>query len=381
MSDVDVVDIGNYPDFEAQIGYSGSQILDALRVRDSLAVPAGNVAAGEFLARTWYKIWAVIDNAADTYQVYIQGGNYTNQTQAADASTTNTTFTFRNSAGGPEANDLIRFFVKAGDADHPGPGLLDDIYLAPGKVLTDPSGAASTPPTNAALRIVEIKANSTTGNITLTWEGDGPQFQVEKAAGITNTFQSLGAVQSARVYTDTNALKTAAQSFYRIRQISTNTPGLACITTPAINVWTNTPFANQTGTFTATFDATPSLDAPFDCVMALSSGPKTAFGDFACLVRFNTDGIIDARNGGAYAPVPGVIPYSAGVKYSFRLVVNIPAATYSIYVTPAGGVEQTVGTDFAFRPTAGTVTNLNNFGAIVDITAGSTTVCNFKVAP
>jgi hypothetical protein len=96
--------------------------------------------------------------------------------------------------------------------------------------------------------------------------------------------------------------------------------------------------------------------------MALSSGPKTAFGDFACLVRFPETGKIDARDGGGYAAAND-IPYSAGVKYSFRLVVNIPASTYSAYVTPAGGIEQTVGTDFAFRPTAGVVTNLNNWGA------------------
>jgi hypothetical protein len=71
------------------------------------------------------------------------------------------------------------------------------------------------------------------------------------------------------------------------------------------------------------------------------------------------------------------------VKYSFRLVVNVPARTYSIYVTPAGGVEQTVGVDFAFRPTAGAVTNLNNWGAIVDSAdaPGTNTVCNFKVVP
>src|SRR5439155_26124330 len=80
-----------------------------------------------------------------------------------------------------------------------------------------------------------------------------------------------------------------------------------CVTTPAPGTWVNTPFANQTGTFTATFNATPSV-AAIDSVMALSSGPKTAYPDFACLVRFNPDGTIDARNGGAYAPVPGVIP-------------------------------------------------------------------------
>src|SRR5439155_12582448 len=117
---------------------------------------------------------------------------------------------------------------------------------------------------------------------------------------------------------------------------------------------------------------------PLDCIMTLSSGPKTAFPNFACLVRFNNVGTIDARNGANYEPVGG-IAYSANVKYSFRLVVNVPARTYSIYVTPAGGAEQTVGTDFAFRPTAGAVTNLNNWGAIVNETSGTNTVCDCKV--
>ena len=113
--------------------------------------------------------------------------------------------------------------------------------------------------------------------------------------------------------------------------------------------------------------------------MALSSGPKTAFGDFACLVRFNTTGKIDARNGAIY-DFANDISYSANVKYSFRLVVNVPALTYSIYVTPAGQAEQTVGTDFAFRPTAGAA-NLDNWGVVVAGPAGSTTVCSFKVVP
>jgi len=221
-----------------------------------------------------------------------------------------------------------------------------------------------------------------TGDIALRWAGGaGPQFQVQKAASVTGPFEPVSLPQTQRAYTDRGALTNSAQTFYRVQQGSGGFPSPRCITTPGINSWVNIPFTNQTGIFTATFDATPSLDAPFDCVMALSSGPKTAFGDFACLVRFNTDGLIDARNGGGYAPMPGVIPYSAGVKYTFRLVVNVPALTYSIYVTPAGAAELTVGVDFAFRPTAGAVTNLNNWGAIVDVTDGSTTVCDFKVVP
>src|SRR6185436_10143291 len=93
--------------------------------------------------------------------------------------------------------------------------------------------------------------------------------------------------------------------------------------------------------------------------------------------RFNTTGKIDARNGDAYEAAND-ISFSANVKYTFRLVVNVPAKTYSVYVTPSGGAELTVGTDFAFRPTAGAVTNLNNWG-IIDDTEGSATVCDFKV--
>ena len=197
----------------------------------------------------------------------------------------------------------------------------------------------------------------------------GTDFAFRPTAGAVTNLNNWGAID------DTEGSATVCD-FKVVPEVSP----AACITTPAINIWVNTPFANQTGTFTATFDATPSLDAPFDSVMALSSGPKTAFGDFACLVRFPDTGKIDARNGANYEATND-IPYSAGVKYSFRLVVNVPARTYSIYVTPAGGTEQTVGTDFAFRPTAGAVTNLNNWGAIVDETSGTNTVCNFKVVP
>lgn len=229
------------------------------------------------------------------------------------------------------------------------------------------------------LRIVEARPDAASGDITLRWEGGtGPQFQVQRAASVNGPWEPLSLPQSQRTYTDRGALKAGLANFYIVRQGSGGFPVPTCITTPGINSWVNTPFANQTGTFTATFDATPSQGPPLDCVMALSSGPKTAFPDFACLVRFNSTGKIDARNGTGYQALND-ISYTANVKHTFRLVVNVPARTYSIYVTPAGGAEQTVGVDFAFRDTAGPVANLDNFGAIVD-TEGSATICNFKVA-
>jgi len=151
----------------------------------------------------------------------------------------------------------------------------------------------------------------------------------------------------------------------------------ACVTATVGGGWQNSVMTTQTGTFTATFDATSSA-APTNDVIALSNGPQTAYANFACLVRFNTAGDIDARNGGAYAAA-STIPYSANVSYHFRLVVNIAAQTYSIFVTPAGGSELTVGSNYAFRIAD---TTLNYWGAFVDTSAnggvGTVSVCNFS---
>ncbi len=146
-----------------------------------------------------------------------------------------------------------------------------------------------------------------------------------------------------------------------------------CVTAGA--TWQNTAFPSKSGTFTATFDGTPSASA-INSVMALSQGVQTTYTGFATLARFNSSSDIDARNGGAYAAA-SVIPYSGGSTYHFRLVINVTAHTYSIFVTPPGGAELTVGSNFAFRTEQNTVTSLDHFG--VSAATGSNTVCNFSV--
>jgi hypothetical protein len=154
------------------------------------------------------------------------------------------------------------------------------------------------------------------------------------------------------------------------------TASRACVTATSGGSWQNTAMTSQTGTFTATFDATPSA-SPTNSVVGLSNGAQTAYANFACLARFNPTGQIDAYNGTAYAAA-STINYSAGVSYHFRLVVNIAAKTYSVYVTPTGGSELTVGLNYAFRLST---TTLNYWGVYVSSTSGGTgtdTVCNFS---
>ena len=115
----------------------------------------------------------------------------------------------------------------------------------------------------------------------------------------------------------------------------------------------------QSGNFTATADATPSV-SPENSLVGLSQGAATAYPAISCIARFNPTGDIDAYNGTAYAAA-ATIPYSAGVAYHFRVVVNLSAKTYSVYVTPSGGSEVTVGLNYAFRSTANPVDALDTW--------------------
>jgi hypothetical protein len=141
--------------------------------------------------------------------------------------------------------------------------------------------------------------------------------------------------------------------------------------------YSNTAFGAQAGSFTVEYDAIPNAK-PIDSVVGLSRGPQTAHTGFATLTRFNPSGNIDARNGGAYAAA-SAISYSAGVSYHFRLVVNVPAHTYSAYVTAAGGTEKTIGSNFAFRTEQAGVTKLDSWGLIAG--SGSAQVCGVTVTP
>jgi hypothetical protein len=149
---------------------------------------------------------------------------------------------------------------------------------------------------------------------------------------------------------------------------------------PGGPAWMNTSFLPQDGLLTYEWDATPLLKA-VDTVMALSQDAGTDFPQFACLVRFGSDsGMIQARNGTTYAP--SSLAYNAGTTYHFRVVANVRAHAYSVYVTPEGGTEQTVGTNLSFRDGQTTIAALNNFGVRTDVptnSSGGTRVANFRL--
>jgi hypothetical protein len=148
----------------------------------------------------------------------------------------------------------------------------------------------------------------------------------------------------------------------------------AIASTPACQnagaTWSNIAFAPESTTFTATYVATPSANG-INTVVGLTQGPQSAYTSLAAIARFNPSGFIDAYNGTGYSAANS-IPYTGGTPYSFEFLVNVPAQTYTVYVTPAGGVTTLVGQDYAFRTSASTLNNISLFAA-----AGSNNVCSF----
>lgn len=142
-----------FADFEAQINCNTTGA-NNLNVRDAGVFDP----VDSFNADAWYRIWMVIDNAADLTRVYMQGGQYGSQTLLDGNTDGETAFTFRNSTGdgfnsntGPVANNLISFLVRIGGS-HTGPFYLDDVYVDnTGENLSDPT-VDTTPPVVAEVQ-------------------------------------------------------------------------------------------------------------------------------------------------------------------------------------------------------------------------------------
>ncbi len=132
--------------------------------------------------------------------------------------------------------------------------------------------------------------------------------------------------------------------------------------------WTNVTFPNQTGQFTIRWSAIP--DGPnIDGVTGLGPASADGYEDLACITRFATTGVIEARNGGAYAAVNS-LRYEANKLYRFEFNVNIATKKYSVVVTPDGGSPVVIAQDYAFRTQQATAANLNHL-SLVTLEGGS----------
>lgn len=140
-------------------------------------------------------------------------------------------------------------------------------------------------------------------------------------------------------------------------------------------VWSNLAFTQQSGQFRVEFNAVPSLSTQ-DTVIGLSSAAAAKYDDLAAIVRFGANGVIDARNGGVYAAAR-VVSNQAGRSYRVRMMVDVAAKKYSVFVTPQGEAEVALGENFAFRSSQSAVGSLANRAKFNEL--GDVAISNFSV--
>lgn len=204
--------------------------------------------------------------------------------------------------------------------------------------------------------VLTVSTTSTTpsGNFTITVTGSDTANNISQNVSVTASVQ--GAASTASALVPAGCVNSAAGS------------GVQRISLPA------TPGAHG---FIVTFDATPStaaMDASLG-FFAPTPGPHPALSEF---IHLSLSGFIQARDGDVFAP--SNVRYTASETYHFRLVENLPAATYSLFVTPPGATEIPLATNLQVPPDQRGATTLTGWGLLVSgPDAATLSVCDFAL--
>lgn len=140
--------------------------------------------------------------------------------------------------------------------------------------------------------------------------------------------------------------------------------------------WKTSKIASQTGTFEFIATVTPNKGNN-DVVIGFAVNNASSFTDLATIVRFNTSGNIDARNGDHYSS-DVVFKYAAKTAYLIRMDVDVVNHVYSVFVSTGGKAEVTLATNYPFRAEQATVAQIQYFAAFSDV--GTATMSNMTVA-
>jgi len=131
-------------DVDAPTGYgdyeTGLRLYRGINRFEVRAGGAYEAVADDFAQlETWYEVWMVVDNASDTYDVYVQGGS-----QYSEPTLLRADIPFRNGTRSPLRTFVATLNPKTGIEASRGSVYLDDFYLdRTGTNLSRPNGVAA----------------------------------------------------------------------------------------------------------------------------------------------------------------------------------------------------------------------------------------------
>ena len=206
----------------------------------------------------------------------------------------------------------------------------------------------------SAVLTVSAISTAPSGNVTITITASDSANNVSQHVSVTASVQAVASIAGALVAA-TGCISSPAGS------------GIQRVSLPS------TPAGHG---FTATFDATPSaaMEASLG-FFAPGTGPHPLLSEF---IHLGPAGFIQARDGDLFAP--SNVRYTAGETYHFRLTEDLPAAIYSVFVTPPGTTEIPLGTNLQAPTDQRGATALAGWGLTVNGPDFATlSVCNFEL--
>jgi hypothetical protein len=221
----------------------------------------------------------------------------------------------------------------------------------------------TTIPGGSGTAILTVSTTNSTpaGNVTITVTGSDAANNVSQSVTVTATIQSAASTPGTIM---------AAQSVV---------PQTGCVSTPTGSTAQRVSFPVSPATtgFTATFSVTPSSSS-MDAALGFFAPASSHQPALSSLINFSPAGVIQVRNGDSL--VSSNVSYTAGETLQFRLVENLPATTYSLFVTPQGGAEIPLATDLQVPSDQRGATTLGGWGQLVNAPDGATVVvCNFSM--
>jgi len=211
----------------------------------------------------------------------------------------------------------------------------------------------------SAILTVSTTGTTPSGNVTVTVTASDTANNVSQNISVTAVVQGAASIASALV-------------------------PAGCVNSPAGSgiQRVSLPFTPDGHGFTATFDATPSISA-IDATLGFFSPAPGLHPPLSQFIHFSPAGFIQAANGDML--IPSNVRYAAGQRNHFRLTENLPAATYSLFVTAPGAAEIPLGTNLQVPGDQRGVTTLAGWGLqinglLVNAPDGATlSVCNFAI--
>jgi hypothetical protein len=213
----------------------------------------------------------------------------------------------------------------------------------------------------SATLTVSTANTATSGNVIITVTASDTANNISQNISVNASIQS-----SASTVSSMSAIKMVASQ-------------TGCVSTPPTSNAQRVSFPTSPATtgFTAIFSVTPSSSS-MDAVLGFFAPAPSNQPVLSSLINFSPAGIIQVRDGDSF--VSSGVSYSAGETLQFRLVENLPATTYSLFVTPPGGAEIPLATNLQVPSDQRGATTLGGWGQQVNAPDGATlSVCNFSL--